>query len=529
MTRQSKTPIQFQYTTRPEGFTVQTSGRAGKQVPITYFPLLRGDSCSGRVGLDFKLNEMPKALLNTVQVNVQAWFVPKSAHPQFSGMDEFVHSYQGKTIKAKGQLDRVPPVFYEELSTAQIDTIRASEMFKSLGIHIPLGHTMNTDLIDAFLLVHNFRLAAHSDRLTLREYASENLLDSVKLPPAFWPVGRFTHVVPDYESGLITGSLSLDVTSGQIPVVGDGASSMSYVSTNSAGNQAVLSNAPYAKLLVELAGQQINTSLADIDKARETVAFAKMRQAMKGSDTTGYKSDDVMISEMMQGFPVSDDQQLRPWLLDSQIVTFGMDERHATDAANLDVSITDGGAQVNLSLNVPRTASGGYVVVIADVLPQRVLERQSDEHLLVTDVNDLPDALRDSLRLEPVDHVTNREIDALHANPDGLYGYDGMNAKWKQRGGVRLGGVFFEPDPLLPPTEARAGLWEANIIDPEYTQDHFLVPVDFPHDVFSDQAADAFEVTCTHNCQITGLTQFYRDLEENSDDYQGVVDHVEGA
>jgi len=60
---------------------------------LGYAPILRGDSASGKVAIDLELAEMPRPLLNGVMMNVQAWFVFKTAHPQFSGRDEFIASY----------------------------------------------------------------------------------------------------------------------------------------------------------------------------------------------------------------------------------------------------------------------------------------------------------------------------------------------------------------------------------------------------------------------------------------------------
>lgn len=549
MARQSNTPVQFQRSTRRDTAAVMSSGRAGKVIPIDYIPILRGDSCSGRFAIDINLAEMPKPLLNGVQANVQAWFVPKAAHPQFSGYDEFMHSYQGETIKALGQFDRTPPDFFNVLSNpANISGLKNSTFMKSLGLHLTPDHWCNTDLIDAFNLVYNFRLAAHSSRLARKQYAAENLTNAMALPRAFWPSSRFSRVVPDYERALIVGTLDLDVEAGRLPIEGLWAGG---TSSGSAGPlktphadindwkgtdvQAEQGGVNYRTLygraedgqehvrtiFADMVGSTVGVTLADIDKARTTQAFAKLRTAYAGNDATGFDNDDAIVAELMQGFSVPADQFKRPWLLDSQRVPFGFTERHATDAANLDASVSQGMASATLSLNLPSQETGGVIVITVEVMPERFEERASDEWVYLTNPSQFPDALRDVQRVEPVDPVINRRLDTAHTTPFGLYGYEPMNDQWN-RSTTRLGGAFFQPDPANPFTEARAAIWQTSIVDPTFTDDHYLCPDNFPHNVFSDTLADAFECVARHDVTIAGLTQFGDVLAENNDDYAAI-------
>ena len=121
MARQSTTPVKFNKTTRKDASVLMSSARAGVVVPAGYVPLLPGDSASGRVGIDIQLKEMPKPLLNAVHANVQAWVIPKSAHPKFAGRDELQHAFTGDVIKALGAPDRTPPAYFTLLNTAALD------------------------------------------------------------------------------------------------------------------------------------------------------------------------------------------------------------------------------------------------------------------------------------------------------------------------------------------------------------------------------------------------------------------------
>lgn len=534
MSRQSTTPVSFSPSTRIDRAVTMSSGRAGVVVPVTYFPLLPGDSASGRVGVDVQLAEMPKPLLNGVTANFQAWFVPKSAFPQFSGRDELMHAMTGEAIKTLGAADRTPPPYFNVLSGTAGDVVYASALYRTLGLHGFTGAAMNTDLIDAFNLVYNFRLAAHSSRLPRRKYAVEDIAQATSLPPAFWPSPRFSRVVPDYERALVVGSLDLDVIAGRLPVtgiVGYGATDLVTGDTGYSDKVSVGSGTGWlnlrraggkADVWAEMAGQTLGVSLADIDKARTTQAFAKLRTAYAGNDATGFDNDDTLVALLMMGLSVPDEQFKRPWLLDSQRVPVGFAERFATDAANLDQSVTQGRASVSLSLNIPRNDVGGVVIVTVEVLPERIDERMTDEWLFYNSFDKLPNALRDVQRVEPVDYVKNRRVDAKHAQPGQLYGYEPMNDVWN-RDFTRLGGVFYQATPGAGWTENRAAIWQTEIVNPTFSATHYLAPADFPHDVFSDTTADAFEFVARHSVSIVGLTQIGDVLAENSDDYDAVV------
>lgn len=539
MARQSTTPVPFETSMRPDNAVIMTSGRAGVVNYIGYVAVLPGESVAGRVGLDIKLAEMPKPLLNAVVANIQAWCVPKGAFPQFPGRDELMHAMTGDPIKSLGSADRTPPAFFQTITGAALVTAAGSDMFKQLGLHVPSGATINVDLIDAFNLVYNFRLAAHSSRLTRRKYASEDIAAATTLPPAFWPSGRFAHVVPDYEAALVQGALDLDVLAGQLPVenifsernygtqtIGEIGETGAIPAGASASNVVLRGKRVGATDAVEpihvaLSGQTISVTLNDIDKARIVQAYAKLHAAYAGNDTTGFDNDATMVALLMQGVSAGPDMDQRPFLLDSKRVGVGFAERFATDAANLDESVTVGRAQATLSLNTPKLPFGGVIIYTVEVLPERIDERQSDEWMLCTKFDDLPNPLRDIQRTLPVDLVLNRRLDAKHTQPNGLYGYEPMNGKWK-RDATRMGGAFYQATPGAVITENRAGLWQTDIVDPTFTGTHHLAPVPFPHDVFSDTLAPAFECVARHVCTIVGNVQFGDVLTEANGDYEAV-------
>jgi hypothetical protein len=521
--------------------SVLTSGDAGVIIPVSIAPLHRGDSASGRIMINMELAEMPRPLENAVVGRVQSWFIPRPSLPHFSGLDEYTHAFHGKNITQLGAAGRTPPSLYDTVGTGAIAAAQSSEFFKSLGISLVASTAINTDYIDAYNVVCNFRRAAYSSKTTRYDYYQENATTALELKPAFWPRNRMHNVVPDYEQALVIGSLDLDVTSGSIPVSGLGVFSGSNASTNANikktggvtqatgewfGGTALTAeedpdNANFPKILVEMAGEVIGTSLADIDKARTTQAFAKAQAAMAGNDYSGFNNDDVIISELMQGFVVPEELFNRPWLLDNKTVQFGMQERHATDAANLDDSVTIGRASTSLSINVPRAEYGGVILTTIEVMPERLYERQSDEYIYCTTVDDLPNALRDLQRTEPVDIVINRRMDTAHTTPAGTFGYEPMNSKW-QREFTRLGGEFRQLTPGTPSTIARTAIWQPDIVDPAFTSDHYECPHPFPQDVFSVPSNDIVNISVVQQITIVGHTQFGDELVEDNGEFLAI-------
>lgn len=545
--RQSAAPIQFDMTRRMDNVSVLTTTKAGVSCPVTVAPLLAGDSCTGRVQFDLQLAEMPRPLNNAVLARAQAWCVPRPALPYFMGEEDYVRAYQGKAATRLGGASVAASALFSTANASTID-LTSGHIFYHLGIvHENNTTQVSRDYIDAYNLIWNFRRDAHSSKIPRANYASENV-DSQDLKQAFWPTNRMMQVVPDYESALVVGSLELDVSAGQVPVSGIYATqgtlsparntNLSYY--DAAGNvisaggsnmfstadgmfvSAETSGAPSAsnipQIFAEMAGQTITTTLADIDKARTTNAFAKMRAMMAGSDFSGFNTDDVIVSQFMQGFTVPDGLLNRPMLLDSKTVVFGMVERHATDSANLDDSVSTAQASVSLSINVPKMQYGAIIMTTIEVMPERLYERQQDPYLYCTTVDDLPNALADVQRVEPVDIVLNSRVDTRHSTPSGIFGYEPMNAKWR-REFTRLGGEFIQTTPGVPNQAQRTAIWQPDIVDPALTSDHWLCPSPFPQDVFSVPANDVCEIAARQMLTITGITQFGDMLVEDNDEF----------
>jgi predicted Rdx family selenoprotein len=216
----------------------------------------------------------------------------------------------------------------------------------------------------------------------------------------------------------------------------------------------------------------------------------------------------------------------QPILLAKQQTMIGYNQRYATDAANLDTSVTNGYATVDLNIRTPQMNTGGVIMITAEIVPEQMWERKKDYFLYETDPENLPNYLRDVLDPEQVSVVKNDHLDVNHSTPDGTFGYAPLNHEW-MRDMVNVGGKYYRPanDAF---DEDRAKIWTVETTDPTLSADFYLV--DSLHKkVFSDQVADAFEITCISDMEITGNTVFGERLLEAdaTSDYEAITDLVD--
>jgi len=117
-------------------------------------------------------------------------------------------------------------------------------------------------------------------------------------------------------------------------------------------------------------------------------------------------------------------------------------------------------------------------------------------------------------------------LDVNHSTPDGTFGYAPLNHEW-MRDMVNVGGKYYRPanDAF---DEDRAKIWTAEATDVTLNEDFYLVS-ELHKKVFSDQVADAFEIMCISDMEITGNTVFGERLLEAdaTSDYQAITDLVD--
>jgi hypothetical protein len=542
------TPVTVQRSTRRDRGRVLTSADAGKILPLKYIPMLREDAVKrGRLRVNLEMMETAELLMNGIMVNVMAHFVPMLAFERFNGsMEELNRSYQGQT----GIGGSVVPYFEKNkvydgtvvttVGTSGLNTqdtnfawfadYNTAQFYQTMGIHVETSN-LNTTIVEAYNAIVNHRRKARSASLPLR-----NAYDH-RLAEAFWSLDN-NHIVPDFDQKLIDGEVSLTGLTFQAPIKSIRAMSVSsgYDASTTTTLPASYHHAPsnkgeeidhdgthyvFNEMFAEMTqGGNATMSLADIEQARKTAAFAKLRSMYDGIE------DEHIIDLLMEGIRVPEETMKQPILLAKQQTMIGYNQRYATDAANLDTSVTNGYASVDLNIRTPQMNTGGVIMITAEIVPEQMWERKKDYFLYTTDADDLPNYLRDVLDPEQVSVVKNDHLDVNHSTPDGTFGYAPLNHEW-MRDMVNVGGKYYRPaDDAFD--EDRAKIWTVETTDPTLSADFYLV--DSLHKkVFSDQVADAFEITCISDMEITGNTVFGERLLEAdaTSDYEAITDLVD--
>ena len=528
------TPITVQRSARRDRGRVLTSADAGKILPLKYIPMLREDAVKrGRVRVNIEMMETDQLLLNGITVNVMAHYVPMLAFERFNGsMEELNRSYKGET----GIGGSVVPFFEKNKfwnGTTVIDSTVSSFFdtntadgralfYQTMGIHTETTD-LNVTIVEAYNAIVNHRRKARSASLPLR-----NAFDH-RLAEAFWSLDN-NHIVPDFDQKLIDGEVALNGLTFKAPVKSTSAQTEAG-QNNAPSGEYTLTDGVYTfvgsdgleDVWAELTeGGNATMSLADIEQAKKTAAFAKLRSMYDGIE------DEHIIDLLMEGIRVPEETMKQPIMLAKQQTMIGYNQRYATDAANLDTSVTNGYATVDLNIRTPQMNTGGVIMITAEIVPEQLWERKKDYFLYTTSTDDLPNALADTLDPEQVSVVKNDHLDVNHSTPNGTFGYAPLNHEW-MRDMVNVGGKYYRPanDAF---DEDRAKIWTVETTDPTLSSDFYLV--DSLHKkVFSDQVADAFEITCISDMEITGNTVFGERLLEAdaTSDYQAITDLVDTA
>jgi len=511
------TPLTPKRSTRIDQKTVITSGNAGKIIPVACIPLLREDGVKrSRMQIAVEMMETAESLFNGVNLTVNAHLVPKLAFDRFNGMDDLNRSYQG-VPREDGE---TPIPFIETHTFSQAD----NEFYKTLGMHAQGSATVNRDYIEAYNTVVNFRRKERSSSLSMRT------MTDTSLAQAFWNHTTMAHIVPDFDQAIIDGEVALNIVNSRMPLQSAGMyNNLNFGSNNHAYPIGSANTYPTTQsdgmknwgndIFTEMSDNGITVSLSNIELAKKTQAFAKARSMYQGHD------DDFIIDTLMSGIRIPDQAMKQPILLAQQRTQFGYQQRFASDAANLDESVTVGGALVDITMRTPAINTGGVIVVTAEITPEQLFERQKDHYLHNTSVSNYPEFTRDELDPEKVSIVTNDHIDVDHTTPNAVFGYAPLNHEY-MRSAPNIGGKYYRPEVDAAFDEDRQKIWANETVDPELTEDFYLCN-NVHHKVFADSTSDAFEITARGTFEITGNTVFGGALKEATDDYDQVMADVD--
>jgi len=459
-----------------------------------------------------------------------AYCVPKLAFERFPDMGTINRSYN-----TQQEIDGTVVPWFNFHSTGDISQ---SEFYKTLGLHVIDKTKLNTDYLEAYNAIWNYIAAERSPSLTPRWEHNEDLA------PAFWAHTQMKHVKPTFDAAMMDGQIVSTINGdGDVPVRGisitnyqwpgesdfnanihagadDGLGNRHFeIYNENTGGLAIQHQGGIAQIFAELTNNQVLTSIADIDRARETAAWARLRSEYQGL------SEEWMIDQMLQGIRIRDESLRYPILLDAAEGVVGMSQRYATDAANLDQSLTDGRTSVTLNLRCPAIETGGVIMIVAQALPEQIYERQLDKYAHAKNPSSLPNRTRDELDVQPVSLVTNGEVDTSHGLPDDLFGYAPLNHEWIRQA-PNVGGRYYRPDPAAAWTEDRNRIWDADVSDPTLGPDFYLSTT-LSHEVFNTSTQDPFEWWVSGNANIQGLTYFGPPLRESVGDYDAILDKLD--
>lgn len=542
MNRTNTQPVAVPRTRRVHGARVLTSLPAGKMVPIFAAHLLREDSLvASRIRISAEMMETVEVLMNAVHLTCQAWFVPDLALDRFQGsLDVFNRSYK-----------KQPPLEGEAvipfIETAAFGAHGANPVYKYLGLHGRPAQLVNTAYLEAYNQVFNFRARNRSPDIELRTRLQTDLA------PAFWRHEMFSNIVPDYDQAAIDGEVPLTFGAQKLPVRGVGWSdtqdfqiagttirkpggttevtvttagqrwSDAADSSAGAGRTPVFKEDPdnigFPDVWAELLANDVRISLANIDMARKTAAFARLRQKYNGLE------DAYIIDMLMDGISIPEQAWRQPMLVGEASTIFGMSKRYASDAANLTESVVNGATFLDMMLTLPRVPTGGTIMIVAEVTPEQLFERQTDPWLHCTDVATLPEYTRDALDPEPVEIVKNERVDIDHDTPDDTFGYEPLNGRWNTTA-PRIGGRFYRPAVDAGFDEDRQRLWAVETQNPVLSEDFYLCTT-MHTKPFVVTNQDPFEIVSQGELRIEGNTVFGPPLIEATDDYNLVLDRVD--
>lgn len=508
-----------------------TSLPAGKSVPIFASGLLREDAVrSGRLRVLFEMMETAEIIMNPINVRLLAYLVPFLALDRFQGsLDILNRSYMGQP-----PMDGETPIPFIE--TAAFGAHGSNAIYKHLGFHGRADQLVNTCYVEFYNQIQNLRLRNRSPKLTQRAR-----LDTT-LAPAFWRHEQFAHVVPNFDQAAIDGEVSLNVVNSKMPVKGIGLpggvgrmSSGTVVTVDGAvtitpGEQwsdygaaaahpslkAVPGTSNTIDVWAELQQDGITVSLSNIELAKRTAAFAQLRKQYTGH------TDEWIVDMLMQGVSIPEQAFKQPMLIGERSTIVGMSQRFASDAGNLAEKAVNGATFIDFSVQVPRVPMGGVIMVICEITPEQLFERQTDPMLMATQVSDFPDAMRDDLDPTKVMVVPNEYVDVLHSDPSGTFGYAPNNYMWNVTA-PRAGGKLLRPVSNTAFDEDRQRIWSAETIDPTLAEDFYLCTA-LHQKPFAVSTGDTFEALTIGELFIEGNTQFGTPLIEASDDYARVME-----
>jgi hypothetical protein len=542
----------YKESTRPIEIKSLTSAELGVANPIAASYVGANESGVGNVQMNVQLAETPEPITNAIHATAMTYLVPFTAFSQFNGSEEeAMRRYAGEPSLFTGNVE---PFFeknkwYNSVNETEatlssdyareIDTVVTGQrgesglalFYQTMGLHTQ-AENINNSYVQAYNIVQNHRRRARSPQL-----AERNEFDH-RLAEAFWPNSGNSKIVADYDQAVMSGEVTLSGMTGSAAVRARYQNSET-ISRRDATTQDVYgaNTITFPEGVATREGDQYvwEDIVADFSAANPTINLAELAQgeliakwAQKRAALSG-QSAEWLIDLILRGIQPSSAISRLPILVGMSKGIFSMNQRYATDAANLEDSLTNGMVSLNYRCAVPRTKLGGVLITQLECAPEQVWERKKDYFLYTTDVGKLPNALRDHLLIEGgegVEVVTKDHLDVNHSTPDAILGFQPLNEKWKVND-IRVGGKFYRPASDSTYVEERARIYSNEVTDPSLNTDAYLV-TNLHKKVFADQVSDALEITTVHDFKLRSDIQFGDRLQETdaSTDHDAIKELV---
>jgi hypothetical protein len=550
-------PLAYTTSTRSIMKATKTTLPLGKVVMTQAHWLEPNEAMSFSYSPSLETELMSKEMFNNMHVRIQAWFVPHTCLERFEGeRTKYERSLAGQAEKDGS----IIPFFEEKpVSRPIADNM---PLLSYMGAHIsPDATTYNPVYIEAFNRVYMHRAGVRSSRLVTPDsqgYApcDRDMYDT-SLPRAFRSTHSLSNIVKEYESALMEGRVDISFNESRLPITGLGyrhaittetltAANLIETTSDNSGDTRSVDTVPVnldTQLLVaeldnyvpqifaEMSAGSASISLADIAQAKETQAFAKL--ATRIGKIVGADVDKAyLFNLLMDGVTVSDDIMHQPINLFSEEAIIGHgDQYRSTTSATLDEYVTNLQGARNIARKMPKTPVGGVMLITVEVFAEELFERKFDFVLHSSNRSKYPSALRDFQNRFNPEIVTNKEIDVLAYEPDGLLGYRQRNGWWKEQNAVQLGGRFYDEAVGDGFNEDRAQFFQPIIIsddDPSkvvvgFNEHFYLQPEEYPMDIFAYQNLDPVILTADFKAVINTQIQFGEKPVEGSEEYADLI------
>lgn len=392
---------------RGEYRNITSRMRAGDLQPIKAHRIMGGESGLLKEEVFIEFDQLAGRIVTPVTVELTAVMVPLQAMDLLANPEE---PLAGSAESVRQKLLSGTPIFgleeETELSKACSVVPRSVNGTKMVSETVRLAHNCAVNYLRRRKYVKAEQLPANSTAIT-PALLSQTILD------------RFNGVLDPEDR--VNGAVNLE---GEIPVLGlwaefphDDANSGQFFNQN--GN-VLPTNTKTRNLRVtdndEFGGNGWNKVTASLGQSGQNISLVDFYQAEKMDELVRQAREMVdnnpeygeqMVAQWAHGLSVDPGKQ--PFVIYQRTESTAKVERLATDGPNLEESVTDMIASLEMAVPIPRTEFGGIVMCFVTIRPDETLAEQP--HPLLTEEWSPMNFVADELAIDPVP-VTFRELDS---------------------------------------------------------------------------------------------------------------------